>query len=109
MPKDSSVDALWSAALSELAKQNILQHALTKMGIAQRMEGDTLIVGFDEAHGTQLRSVSAETNVRKMEAILENLRPGTKISYIRIKPEPISAENEAKLRELFGNKLTIED
>ena len=107
--KDTNADALWSAALAELAKQNVLQHALTKNGIAQRMEDDTLIVGFDEAHSTQLRSVSAEVNVRKMEAILETLRPGTKISYIRVKPEPISAENEAKLRAVFGDKLTVED
>jgi len=107
--KDTNADTLWSAALAELAKQNVLQHALAKNGIAQRMEDDTLIVGFDEAHSTQLRSVSAEVNVRKMEAILETLRPGTKISYIRVKPEPISAENEVKLRAVFGDKLTVED
>jgi len=106
---DISADTLWSMALAELAKQNILQHALAKIGVAQRMEGHTLVVGFDEAHATQLRSVSAEANVRKMEAILETIRPGTKVSYIRIRPEPISAENEAKLKELFGDKLTIEE
>ena len=106
---DISADTLWSMALAELAKQNILQHALAKIGVAQRMEGNTLVVGFDEAHATQLRSVSAEANIRKMEAILETIRPGTKVSYIRIRPEPISAENEAKLKELFGDKLTIEE
>lgn len=106
---DTNADALWSAALAELAKQNILTHALAKMGVAQRMDGDTLVVGFDEAHQTQLRSVGADANIKRMNSILSALRPGTTVSYIKVKQEPASPETEAKLRKIFGDKLTVED
>ena len=109
MPEETGADALWSAALVELAGQNILTHALAKAGVAQRMEGNTLVVGFDEGHATQLRSVGTEANIKRMNAILDALRPGTGISYIKIKPEPVSPETEERLQKIFGDKLTIED
>ena len=44
-----------------------------------------------------------------MNSILSALRPGTTVSYIKVKQEPASPETEAKLRKIFGDKLTVED
>ena len=53
--------------------------------------------------------MGTEANIKRMNAILDALRPGTSISYIKIKPEPVSPETEERLQKIFGDKLTIED
>jgi len=107
-PISYTAATLWAAALEELKKQNILIHAMAMSGVAQRLTDDTLTVMFPENRATQYNSVCANVNLTKLQAIVINLRPNTKLSLIKGQLAPVSPELEAKARELFGDKLTIE-
>ncbi len=103
-----SAESLWSAALDELKKQNILIHAMATPGVAQNLTDDMLTVIFPETRVTQYNSMCAPVNHNKLQAIVSALRAGTGITFIKGQVAPVSPETEARAREIFGDKLIIE-
>ena len=103
-----SAEGLWTAALEELKRQNVLIHAVAVSGVAQRLADGVLTVAFPEARSAQYNSMCAPINHTKVQGIVAALRPGTTVTFVKAQPRPLPPETEARARELFGDKLTVD-
>ncbi len=98
--------ALWRAAIARI--QNPFVQALARVGVALRLEGDTLTVGFSPAQEAKYKSVSVPINYNPILAALQEVQPDTRLNVILTQPEPAGREAEARARALFGDKLSVE-
>lgn len=111
-PSDSAVgseaDALWANVLRGIQAQNVMVYMLAKAGAAQRLDEDTLTVRFPETEEIQFNSLHAPINFNRLQALLTELRPDTKLVLVKGAVEPVSEETTEKVKQLFGDKLIIE-
>ena len=103
-----SAEGLWTAALEELKRQNVLIHAVAVSGVAQRLADGVLTVAFPEARSAQYNSMCAPINHTKVQGIVAALPPGPTVTFVKAQPRPLPPETEARARELFGDKLTVD-
>ena len=83
-------------------------HMLAKNGAAQNLTENALTVGFPETDAVQFNSLNAAINFNRLQNILSELRPNTRLVLIKIPVAPVSQEVTDKAKALFGDQLVIE-
>ena len=106
---DNNADVLWSAVCTEYSKKNMLMGKLTESGVAQSLTETTLLVGFPKSEISHMRTLSMPAQLKIFNGILAEFKPGVTISFAEIADSHVSEETENKLKELFGDKLTIQE
>ncbi len=102
-------DILWNAVRNRLGHKNPLMGRMTERGMAQRLEENTLVIGFPHEAKTHLATLSMPAQIRLLNSILDELRPGTTISLITAAPSRVSQDKEEELKKTFGERLIIQE
>ncbi len=106
---DAGAEAVWNAVLVSMEKSSPLEMQFLAHAFPQSLQNGVLTIGYDRSRETLYNIVSTKTHQDKINRVLEEVRPGTKIAAVLISRQPVSEETEARLRAEFGDKLTIED
>ena len=107
--EDMDAAALWNAVLAAIQTQNIMVYAMAQYGVAQSIRDNALVVGFSEGDTVRYNSVSAAINFNRLQTILQELRPGMQLQFVKTHIEPASEAATDKAKALFGEQLIIED
>ena len=106
---DAGAEAVWNAVLVSMEKSSPLEMQFLAHAFPQSLQNGVLTIGYDKSRETLYNIVSTKTHQDKINRVLEEVRPGTRIAPVLISRQPVSEETEARLRAEFGDKLTIEE
>lgn len=106
---DTGADALWSLFLKELMKTQPLLYNMLLGFVPQKLADNKLTVGYMAADEAKMKSASVPGMMNKLLNTLHILRPDTSILFTPLHESVPDPDTEAKLKEIFRDKLIIED
>lgn len=103
--KEDSSQVLWNRTLEQIKKKNPIVYMLASMGKGTSVQGETLIVEFPTNAESKMTMLGASMNIAIVNACLNEVKSGMNVA---LRSEKLN-EQEKKLKELFGEALTIEE
>lgn len=103
--EENEAASIWNKVINIIKIKNPMVFYLAKEGKGVKKAGSTLTVEFPAGADSKMSMCSAAINMNVINACLNEIESGLSVVF---RSEQLN-EKESKLKDLFGNALTIED